>query len=248
MRNVILHYHLFKNAGTSLDAAFKTAFDDDQWITKEFDSKPIENREQVRQWIEQNKQAVCFSSHTAQLPPPQVKGVHVLPVLYMRHPIDRIASAYYFENRQGGDSFGAVLARNTDLAGYIETRLSLPNDHQCRNFHMHRLKMMFGHKIGDDFTRAKLAVERLPFIGIVENFDTSLQQLEFWLRANGFSDLSLQSRKENVSQNNNKKLTDKLDHIKNAMTESQYQLLIDSNQEDLSLYQLALDKSKLNAI
>jgi hypothetical protein len=64
----------------------------------------------------------------------QLKDSLVLPVIFVRHPIDRIMSAYSFESKQTSESFGAVLARNTTLGGNIETRLSMPNDTQCRNF------------------------------------------------------------------------------------------------------------------
>jgi hypothetical protein len=41
-RNVILHFHLFKNAGTSLDALLKENFPT-QWLTKEFESNKALN-------------------------------------------------------------------------------------------------------------------------------------------------------------------------------------------------------------
>ena len=36
MRKLVLHYHFFKNAGTSLDTAFKRALKDGEWVTREF--------------------------------------------------------------------------------------------------------------------------------------------------------------------------------------------------------------------
>jgi hypothetical protein len=51
MKTVFLHYHLFKNAGASLDAALKENFSDadNEWVTKEFPAQPTKNREQVKQ-------------------------------------------------------------------------------------------------------------------------------------------------------------------------------------------------------
>jgi hypothetical protein len=118
-----------------------------------------------------------FSSHTAILPIPIIKEVKVIPVIFMRHPIDRMASAYSFESKQGGDGFGPVLARNTNLAGYIETRLALGHDQQCRDFHAHRFAAMLGEKQGDEATRAKMAVKQLPFVGLVENSLNHLNNL-----------------------------------------------------------------------
>ncbi|MFL1455763.1 sulfotransferase family 2 domain-containing protein [Marinobacter sp. GN3S48] len=242
MRKVILHYHLFKNAGTSLDAAFKENFKGDEWVTQEFPGNLKQNREQVAQWIQDNPQAKVFSSHTAYLPPPKLEGIKVLPVIFMRHPIDRIASAYAFETKQGGDSFGAVLARNTDLSGYIETRLALPHDRQCRNFHMQRLAMMFGEKQGDEFTRAEKALGTLPFVGIVEQFADSMARLETWLREHGFKDIQLKPVEKNVSRDINKALKEKLKEFEQRISPEVFSKLMDANEYDSTLYEVLLKR------
>ncbi|MGD8177151.1 hypothetical protein [Marinimicrobium sp. ARAG 43.8] len=246
MRKVILHYHLFKNAGTSLDAAFKENFKDDEWVTKEFPANPAKNREEVAQWILDNPQATVFSSHTAQLPPPEFDDIKVLPVIFFRHPIDRIASAYAFETKQGGDSFGAVLARNTDLSGYIETRLALPNDRQCRNFHIQRFAMMYPESEGSEFERAKRAIEELPFVGIVERFSDSMAELEEWLRSEGFEDLHMKPSEKNVSRGPGLSMDEKLRELEARMSERAFQKLGDENNDDLIIYKSVRRKSILS--
>lgn len=244
MRTVILHYHLFKNAGTSLDAALKECIKPEEWVTKEFHAQPKVNRAKVAQWILDNPQAKVFSTHTAHLPPPNLEGIKVLPVIFLRHPIDRIVSAYAFEAKQGGDSFGAVLARNTDLSGYIETRLALPNDRQCRNFHMQRLAMMFSEQHGDEFTRAKKALEDLPFVGIVEKFNDSMRRLEEWLLKEGFQNIELKPVKKNVSQNNKKTLEEKLHEFESRISQTVFDELLESNRQDLLLYKMVTESIK----
>jgi hypothetical protein len=239
MRTVILHYHLFKNAGTSLDAALKENFSEvnGEWVTKEFPAQPAQNREQVKQWIIDNPQAKCFSSHTAILPIPVIEGVKVIPVIFMRHPIDRMASAYSFESKQGGDGFGPVLARNTNLAGYIETRLALGHDRQCRDFHAHRFAAMFGEKQGDEATRAKMAVEQLPFVGLVERFSESLEQLENLLAEEGFEAIKLKPVEKNVSRRVSKSLEDKLAEINEQLGEEVFAKLVEANEVDLGIWE-----------
>lgn len=176
-RKIIFHYHLFKNAGTSIDAALKEAFGEKNWVTKEFPNNPTKNRTEVKEWILDNPEAVCFSSHTAFLPPPQIDGVDVFPIIFLRNPVDRIISAYNFERKQQAETFGAVLAKHTDLEGYVKVRLALPNDRQCRNFQTHRLSMMYPESEGDELTRAKKALKELPFVGRVEKFEESIGEL-----------------------------------------------------------------------
>lgn len=239
MKTIILHYHLFKNAGTSLDAAFKENFSEEngEWVTKEFPAQPAQNREQVKQWIIDNPQAKCFSSHTAILPPPKIDNVKIIPVIFFRHPIDRMASAYSFEKKQGGNGFGPTLARNTTLGGYIETRLSLVHDRQCRDFHAHRFATMFGEKKGDEATRANMAVEALPFVGVVEKYNDSLERLEKLLESEGFEGIALIPVEKNVSRTEKKTLEEKLTEIKAQLGDQVYSMLVDANKVDLEIWE-----------
>ena len=240
MRKVILHYHLFKNAGTSLDAAFKENFSEEkgEWVTKEFPNQPAANRAQVRQWILDNPQAKCFSSHTALFPVPKFDDIEVFPVIFVRHPIDRIASAYSFEKKQGADTFGSVLARNTSLKGYIETRLSLKNDKQCRNFHAQHFRI-------EQPANSKQSVSdilgELPFIGLVEQYGDSLEVLNRLLKEFGFKNLTLNAFNQNVSRENSK-LEDKIEKIKSTVSEDFYDKLKAINELDFVIYQLIAER------
>lgn len=247
MRNIILHYHLFKNAGTSLDAALKKTMATDEWQTREFPPQPAMNRQQLIEWIEDNPQAICFSSHTAILPPPAISHAQVFPVIFMRHPIDRIASAYAFEHKQtDNNGFGAVLARNTTFAGYVETRLSLSFDRQCRNFHADRLAAMYPADEGNELERALKAIDQLPFIGIVEQFNQSLTQLQNKLHQHGLNQIQLNPAAENVSRDISIRLEQKLSAIEQELGNRVYEQLVEANQDDLQLYQHACRKFEQN--
>ncbi len=235
MRKVIFHYHLFKNAGTSVDALLKNNFPG-RWVTREFNSvRHDANIAQVSQWIQQEKHAVAFSSHTAMLPPPDLEGVEFFPIVFVRHPIDRIASAYAFECKQEGDSFGAVLARNTNLAGYIDVRLSLVSDRQCRNFHVARLAQMYEKEDGNEFTHALLALNTLPFVGMVEKFDLSINRLCDWLSPN-FPDFYAFSVEENVTRDLSIPLEQRLEEIRLEIGEVCYSYLLEANSADLAVF------------
>lgn len=245
MRKVILHYHLFKNAGTSLDAAFKENFSEaeGEWVTKEFPNQPAANREQVRQWILDNEQAKCFSSHTALLPQPNYADIEVFPVIFVRHPIDRIASAYSFEKKQGAETFGSVLARNTDLKGYIETRLALPHDRQCRNFHAHRFTY---NNLGpiDNSSAIEKGLEKLPFVGLVEKYEQSLELLQNKLEEFGFQNISFRALKQNVSQDIKLTIEEKVEKVKKQIGEELFGKLLAENEIDFELYELVKEKFK----
>ena len=173
-RTIILHYHLFKNAGTSVDRVLQDSFPD-RWVTREFSGQS--NTSQVEEWIAQSPGAVAFSSHTMMGPLPRVAGVDIVSLIMLRDPIARIRSAYRFEHRQASDNFGAVLARHTDFEGYVRVRLAMPADRQCRNFQTWRLASLVPGP-ETELERATKALEGLSIVGRVDAFGDALGLLK----------------------------------------------------------------------
>lgn len=226
MRTIILHYHLFKNAGTSLDRILQKNFGDG-WVTAEFDGQGGNNSDAVADWIVSTPDAVAYSSHTMVGPLPQVDGVRIVPIVLLRDPVERIKSAYRFERKQQADTWGAQLAKQHDLEGYVHARLARPNDRQCRNFQTARLASMCP---GDapELDRALQAMDNLRdtgVIGRVEAFDNALTQLATRLH-DSYPDFTWESTKANVSQSGGAE--DMPDDLK--------ELLEESNQDDAMLF------------
>ena len=174
-RTIILHYHLFKNAGTSLDQILKRNFKD-RWVTAEFPHQGGDNSDLVAEWIQANPDAVAFSTHTALGPVPKIDGVTIVSVMMLRDPVARIRSAYRFERKQQADTWGAQLAKEHDLDGYVRTRLGRPNDRQCRNFQTHRLACLVPGD-GPELDRARAGLKAVSLIGLVEDFDGTMARL-----------------------------------------------------------------------
>jgi hypothetical protein len=182
-RTVLLHYHLFKNAGTSLDSMLKKHFAE-RWVTEEFAHQNGNNTAKVEDWIRDLPDALVFSSHTAIGPLPQVEGVQIIPVMLLRDPIKRIISAYTFERQQEVDNWGANLAKSTDLAGYVRTRLDTRGDRQCRNFQTSRLAP-FAPGDAPEVDRAIAGLEMINtrgLIGLVSHFDHFVDALVIRVR------------------------------------------------------------------
>lgn len=227
MRTIILHYHLFKNAGTSVDQLLKRNFDT-AWVTKEFPipNSPQGNTPQVEDWIRENPDAVAFSSHTMAGPLPVVEGVRIVSIMLLRDPIKRIVSAYAFERTQGVSTFGSTLARHTDLEGYVRVRLSIPNDRQCHDFQCARLaRMLPGPE--DEFDRAKDALGKLTVSGLVEKFSIAMSNLAEELRPD-FPEFSWEEVRSNTSKST--KSTKQISHSPEFL-----ELLRKSNKNDIAL-------------
>ncbi|MCR9062160.1 MAG: sulfotransferase family protein [Rhodobacteraceae bacterium] len=220
-RTIILHYHLFKNAGTSLDAILKQNFGD-KWATREFPSAGGNNTSLVEDWIRETPEAIAYSSHSMMGPIPQVEGVKVISIMLLRDPIERIKSAYRFERKQAAETFGAVLARHTDMEGYMKVRLSLPHDRQCRNFQTQRLATLVPGP-EPELARAVSALGRLSVVGLVSDFSGTLKRLATAI-TNPFPDFSWKEVHSNRSRKEDVDVPDALEA-----------LLAEPNADDLAL-------------
>jgi hypothetical protein len=168
--------------------------------------------------------------------------VKIFPFIFMRHPIDRFASVYSFERRQGRDTDGSKLARDADLAQYIQARLSRVNDHHCRNFHVHRFATMYYDHEGSVVERANKAAENLAFVGVVSWFEQSLQKLERALQDFSFNDIALKTIQENVSRKIDLTMDEKIEDIRSQMSPSIYQSLVEANRDDIAFFDNIVSK------
>jgi len=217
-----------------VDALLKANFPR-HWVTKEFNGQYAINATQVKQWIQEEENAVAFSSHTALLLTPDLPDVQLFPIIFIRHPIDRIASAYAFERTQGSSTFGSVLARHTTLAGYIEVNLALGHHSQCRNFHISKLTHLFIGEPGTPATLAIKALDSLPFVGLVDNYDKSIDRLTEWLLPH-FPNFKPVIVTRNVTRSNTIPLDQKLEQIRAEIGPGCYDELLTANEADLAVF------------
>lgn len=226
-RTVILHYHLFKNAGTSLDHILKQNFED-QWVTREFEMGAGDNTDEVIDWITSTPKAIAFSSHTMIGPLPEVQGVRIVPILLIREPLSRIRSAYRFERTQEAGTFGAKLAKTNNLAGYVSKRLAIQQDRQCRSFQSWRVAP-FCPGTENEYQRAKSGaalINETGVLGLVEDFDRVLMALQHRI-ADVFPDFAWQQVHANTSAKT----------PESRISQALRRQLEDANADDLNLLQ-----------
>ncbi len=236
---VVVHHHLFKNAGTSFDVLLKENFGK-AWEHREFGPR---SEKEFRTWVEDAHHASAFSSHTAPIVPLAIPGVTALQCVFVRHPIDRIKSAYVFESKQDADTEGARLARSLTFAEYVRHRMDLPSDSQCRNFHVTRLAAFVpvGPGCASPLERAKAAIERLTFVGIVEEFDESLRRFDDLVRP-FVPSFKLVRAHANASRAFGESLPTALRAIREELGQETFQRLVAANLDDLHLYAFARRK------
>ncbi len=234
-RAVIVHYHFFKNAGTSVDRTLRENFPSG-WAQKEADGGQTMSPWELRAFLAANTWVMAVSSHTAELPPPRFPDVAVIPVLFIRHPLDRIRSIYDFERRQGTDTPGALAAHQMDLARYIEWRLAraqTSRDLSVADFQTHRLAK--GALRGSPLGRAMRTVDALPFVGLVESYELSMERLEAVI-CDYFPDVRLRTFQDNRTASVDGTLEERIARFRALIGEGLFERLVVATRDDLALW------------
>lgn len=236
-----MHYHLFKNAGSSVDEILKQSFGD-SWKT--FDKDRAEAKIlplEMAVFINHNAHARAISSHQVMPPLPQ-GDFEVFPLVFLRHPLDRVRSAYLFEwKKQLGLS-----APKGSFADYVREKLESGSRGPIVNYQVYQLsnlahegdKPQHDKDLRERLTRAKEFLVGLPFFGLVEHYHESLVRLHFYLKYH-FPELKVINHQINTSQDTSKQLEDKLMETRQELGEALYGELVDRNLQDLELYKFA---------
>ena len=241
-KTIVAHYHLFKNAGTSVDAILAQNFGS-AWHKIEFKKIPQRsNSSLVREWLLNNPEISAFSSHTALFPLPKLDNISLIPIVFLRHPLVRLSSAYKFERQHKKVLNQSIkLAHKYDFAGYLNHQLDRVQNRSCRNFQTYRLSLMSSESDLSELERAIKGLNTLPIVGIVEEFDLSMKYYAQAI-AQHYPSFTVQSVHKNITSQKSVSLSEKLDAVRSSLDRATYQRLLDCNQDDLQLHEAAIDK------
>jgi hypothetical protein len=245
-RKVILHIHLFKNAGSTVDFILRNTFGE---AMVEYDGTHAWSTlksEEIVQFIINNPQIKALTSHQALFPKDEsLLGLNILPIFFLRHPIDRVGSVYSFVKRQPLDI--SKQSRLTTLKEFVTWRLSDEGGIVLNNFHTLRLSNALTQledprtvRSNDShLSEAKQRLQDSTFFGIVERFDESIHQMKQYLN-NYFPQLNYLYEKVNVSPDRNTSIENRISEIRLELGDLLYKKLLANNEHDLELYHYGL--------
>ena len=236
-RYLLLHYHLFKNAGTSVDAILKKNFGK-LWQNIEFLPPGQEDHAKaIATFVAEHPDLIAISSHTLFCSPPVFENTDVMPIIFMRHPLKRLRSAYDFERKQAAETLGAQLARNTDFISYVRTRLTTFGDRSFHNFQTYRLARLLPNDDRSERERAFAALDQLPFVGLVEEFGKSLSKLKAIIQPR-ISSFQIYDAWENAtSGKSHDENAPKPPSLQDELGDETYAKVLKANQDDIALYE-----------
>jgi Wzt C-terminal domain/Sulfotransferase family len=239
MKPIFVHCHIFKNAGTSLIESFKHAFPGKCVEIEPHDKDDFISTERLKSCIADHPDLVFVSSHRIKLPLPKiVLGRVVIPIIFLRDPIDRLGSVYRFEKKQMLGSVYSSLAKMTDIKGFLSTIMDVGYSTMIANVQAE----FCGASNGLTYDQMLTYLRNQAFIGLVEDYDFSLAMLEKFIRRY-YQDSNLAPFHENTTK------TSIIDAHRKLLNEIGYDFslhLVQTNNIDFKLNQYAIDT--LNAL
>ena len=237
INHVLLHCHLFKNAGTSIDWALKRSLG---WgfAAHRRDRAMIKGGMcYVEKYLALRSYVTALSSHHMPFDPSfESQRFHYWHIIMLREPIARSASVYEYEKIQPPKSLGARMAKKLDMRGYFEWRMQDQTPVTIKNYFTRYLSGIRNpvRKIRDhdiDAAMARAAAGNV-LIGIVERFDESMVLFEATLQRH-FENLDMAYLRQNQ---NPAKPADALQYLREQLGEALFSELLEKNALDTRLY------------
>lgn len=233
-RHVLLHAHMFKNAGSTLDNSLQRSFAAG-FVDHRDDEAMRRGAGYLGPYILDHPEIRSLSSHWITFPLPQIDGVSLHLAMLFRDPLQRILSVYRFERRQQYDSPGTIKARALDLPGYVRWRLQEGTGPVIRNFQARFCSGRYRDEDLENMYQQSLGlIQGTPLVGLVERYDESMALFEYHLRP-FFPGIDLSGRAVNTSDDEpldrEQRRQRALQELAPVMAE-----VIAANQYDLKLY------------
>jgi len=245
MRQVLVHAHIFKNAGTTFDHSLQRHFGDG-FVDHREDGEFLKGRnDYLLTFLQQHPQVQALSSHSLHFRITGNADVQLHPVYFLRHPIARVWSVYHFEKRQtGADTEGSRRAKTLSLNDYVAWYLEEGSPATIRNIHTIFLSGNgpspdnMEHKY--DLASRYLDDNNASFV-VVERYDDSMLMLEERL-GSVFPALDLSYQKKNVSPEMQNIQADPVSRLLAELDDAVGEKLLEANAFDLALYEQAVEK------
>lgn len=247
MRTIICHYHIYKNSGTSFDRLLTDNYGERHiCFDGPFPFFTID-QEQLSRIVERKSDMVAFSSHQIQLPVPVSLDIHILPVVFIRHPLLRVLSIYRFK-RQAFD--GTPTSKSAQELSFDEWITHCFSDRQ-EITHISNAQTRFlgaayrqrplirrtQYGMEYDIYQALRNIENVELLARTEHFSKDVSRfskiLEQYDIEFKFNDITPQNI---TSKNLNESIDERVLHIKDSLSEINYNKLIRANEQDTRLF------------
>jgi hypothetical protein len=238
---ILIHFHIFKNAGTSIDHSLHESFGD-RWTTFEASDAPGSFGPQALESFLAKKPGIqAISSHIER---PFLRVRESIPIVMLRHPIERARSVFKFLQRDVSQRYHAF-ARGS-LAEYVSWELEDPGGGaHIRNYQVYHLSDAAARSNNrtratsrQDLDQVRDFLLACPAFGLVSEFEASCRQFEANYRAL-FPLLSFSPVVLNASPRGAGTEANAIERTRADLGETLFRRLCEANELDSTLYEFA---------
>ena len=200
-RFVILHYHVFKNGGSTIEGILEREFGGGfATLHGPHASSTLDGRD-LEHFLLENPGVTAVSSHHLRYPKPAIRHTVIFDCLFLRHPLERLDSMYRYSRATSSGDFLNVFARQFNPRQFFTT-LIREAPHMISNVQVMQIARAGAftrpaHPY--DLDRATEIFADVAIPGLVEMFDESLTAAEYFLKP-AFPSLSLEYEPRNVTR------------------------------------------------
>lgn len=183
-RFVVVHYHIFKNGGSTIDSILEREFPGAFATLHGAEASAALDQEHLESLLRRHPGVAAVSSHHLRYPKPAIRDVIIFDCCFLRHPLERLDSLYrYLRNIATVDPL-CHRARRMNARDFFRDMVSesphLVSDVQVTQLALSGAFTRPAHS--GDLERAAAIFCDAAIPGLVEMFDESLVAAEYFLR------------------------------------------------------------------
>jgi hypothetical protein len=201
VRFVVVHYHIFKNGGTTIESVLRREFGGGFATVHGPADGSVLDAKGLTTFLRGHPEVSAVSSHHLRYPKPEVRGWVIFDCCFLRHPLDRLVSLYNHLRRTDSSDPTCLQAKHQTPREFMR-QLVLDSPNVVSDVQVIQLanEGAFARPANErDLERATQVFCDMALPGVVELFDESLVSAEYFLNP-AFPALRLHHRPENVSQ------------------------------------------------
>lgn len=243
-RHVIVHFHMFKNGGRTIEAILQREFRARYATAHGSHVSSALDAVDIAAFLDAHPNAAALSSHHLRYPLPSMRRTVLFDWCFLRHPLDRLHSVYTY------------LRREPPELGREDPILVLSQSLGPQEFAMHMIDEWphfvcnaqtlliatggaFTRPLDEtDLSRAKERLRQMAVPGLVGMFDESLVAAEHFLGP-AFPRVRLHNVAQNVTRPSIRNFNDRLEELRAIWGFDVYDELLRLNHLDLELCEYA---------
>lgn len=241
-RHIVLHYHIFKNAGTTIYSVLQRNFG---YRLKALDSGDFNgrlNNDVLLEFLREHPRVRAISSHHLVPPKPKDESLVFHDILFLRHPLARLSSMYAFYRRTGVTDDPLTREAKKRQTGDFMRLLLDCYPHYVNNPQVEYLAAWSRTARENSLQTAFRIAAQATVLGVAEMFDMAAVLAEEALSP-FFKHINFGYVAQNVSSAEPRQLDGHLAEFRDACGDQIYEQLLEANRLDIELLELARRES-----